>query len=210
MISIDPKDAAVILAPDLYKNLHFIPLETNIDALVDGWHKTKLFDDYIGVLNEYPNKKFMLFDREGKYLWHKDSGEKEPGSIFATGDFTILDDKIYFPDHRNKSIHIYDVRGKYLKTVFINNSYSGMLGVGDYIVFSAKNTPSKYNEANQNVVFYDKDLQKILNFGSVPKHLETNNLYDIIYRSYNDGEILYHQVLTATIHRIGCQGVISY
>lgn len=98
IICIEPNNASVILAPDLYHNLHYIPLEINQNSLVDGRHKTKLFDDYIGVFN----------------------------------------------------------------------------------------------------------------FGHVPKHLESNNLFDIIYRGHNLNEVLYHQVLTDTIYRVNSEKVISY
>src|SRR5699024_8412167 len=136
IIKTKPNRAEKILAKDLYKDLHYIRLESHENALVGQRHRTKLFDNHIGVLNLNP-RNFILFDRQGNYLLNIDAQCKEPGNLSSTYDFTILDDKIYFSNHINKSVSIYATDGKYQKTIPADHSYMGLSRTKNHIVASS-------------------------------------------------------------------------
>src|SRR5690606_13133019 len=209
VISCEPENSSEILAGKIYHDLHYIPLETNFQSLVDERHVVKIIDNHIGVLNiNYSN--FVLFDWKGNYILSIGSKGKHPGNLSSTYDFTILDNKIYFPSHSNKTFVIYDMDGEYVKSVFVDNAYKKLLRTKDFIIASSKNLPERYNSSNENIAFYDKNLLKILNFGFVPKYLEFIDLYDIIYKSYNNNEIIYDQILSDTIFRINSERIMSY
>lgn len=197
------------MAKNLYKDMHYIRLESHENALIGQRHKTKLFDNHIGVLNLNP-RNFILFDRQGNYLLNIDAQGKEPGNLSSTYDFTILDDKIYFSNHINKSISIYTTDGKYQKTIPADHSYMGLSRTENHIVASSKNLSEKFHQAPYNVAVYDADMNRILHFGNVPLHLENINLYDVVYNSHHKNETIYHQILSDTIFRIKDKGEISY
>src|SRR5690625_7636604 len=111
VIKTKPNRAEKIMAKNLYKDMHYIRLESHEKALIGQRHKTKLFDNHIGVLNLNP-RNFILFDSQGNYLLNIDAQGKEPGNISSTYDCTILDNKINFPNHSNKSISIYITHDK--------------------------------------------------------------------------------------------------
>lgn len=209
VIKTKPNRAEKIMAKNLYKDMHYIRLESHENALIGQRHKTKLFDNHIGVLNLNP-RNFILFDRQGNYLLNIDAQGKEPGNLSSTYDFTILDDKIYFPNHINKSISIYTTDGKYQKTIPADHSYMGLSRTENHIVASSKNLSEKFHQAPYNVAVYDADMNRILHFGNVPLHLENINLYDVVYNSHHKNETIYHQILSDTIFRIKDKGEISY
>lgn len=209
IIALEPENSSEILAGQIYHQLHYIPLETNSNSLVDERHVVKIIDNKIGVLN-ISHSNFILFDEDGNFIFTIGSTGKYPGNLSSTYDFTIFDKKIYFPSHSNKSFVIYDIHGEYVKSVYVENSYKKLLRTEDFISVTTKNLPERYNSSNENVAFYDENLTKTLNFGTIPKHLEYIDLYDIIYKSYNKNEIIYHQILSDTIFRINRGGEITY
>src|SRR5690625_2969340 len=87
VIKTKPNRAEKIMAKNLYKDMHYIRLESHENALIGQRHKTKLFDNHIGVLNLNP-RNFILFDRQGNYLLNIDAQGKEPGNLSSTYDFT--------------------------------------------------------------------------------------------------------------------------
>lgn len=209
IISLEPENSSEILAGQIYHQLHYIPLETNSNSLLDERHVVKIIDNKIGILN-INQSNFILFDEDGNFIFSIGSTGQHPGNLSSTYDFTIFEKKIYFPSHSNKSFIIYDIYGEYVESVYVENSYKKLLRTDDFITATTKNLPDRYNSSNDNVAFYNEKLIKILNFGTVPKHLEYIDLYDIVYKSYNKNEIIYHQILSDTIFRINSEGEITY
>src|SRR5690625_7220813 len=110
----------------------------------------------------------MLYDHQANHQLNIYAQVKDPWTLSSTYDFTILDDKIYFPNHINKSISIYTTDGKYQKTIPADHSYMGLSRTENHIVASSKNLSEKFHQAPYNVAVYVQDINGIIQSVNVP------------------------------------------
>lgn len=107
-----------------------IPLETSDSCLLGGIEKIVKRDGVIYVKSH--NRPLTLFDREGQFLHTIGKIGSGPEDYSMLVDFDMKDEKIYILSI-NK-IQIYDLCGKWIKTISMNLNASGMRLVNDKIL----------------------------------------------------------------------------
>ncbi len=78
---------ADILLSDLAKNIHYIPLETSSDCILSGDLSLRACGGNFILLDR--GKKFMVFDREGKFVRSVGRTGKGPGEFLSARQFSV-------------------------------------------------------------------------------------------------------------------------
>ena len=121
----------IVKATDIFKNIHYVPLETNEVALLNPEPYCIVFkNDYIYILD----KKIHLYDSNGKYI--RDIGKKGEGPEDYLGGLHIAVNSkgmLSLPDRRRSEIINYTKDGEFvsrikldtismIKDIFMNDS----------------------------------------------------------------------------------------
>ena len=125
----------IVKAVDIFKNIHYVPLETNDAALLAEPYCIVLRDNYIYILDiKMSGKEIHLYDSDGKYIRH--IGQKGQGPNDYLGGLHIAVNgkgMLSLPDRIRSEIINYTQEGEFvsrirmdtismIKDIFLNDS----------------------------------------------------------------------------------------
>jgi hypothetical protein len=96
---------------------YFIPLETNDECLIKQIDKVVFDNDKIFVLDCQGNKKILVFDRQGKFIYTVGKTGQGPGEYSEISDFCL--------DTQNKTIYLLCGRNKIIQYDCYNGDFIG-------------------------------------------------------------------------------------
>jgi len=118
VVDVDIKlEESFIHTSSVFNNVKTIILETTKNSLISPLFKFIAFDNYLFILNLYPSKDFLLFDRDGKFIRKIGGLGGGPGEYTRVFDFTIDTSNRIIYLLCNLSINKYSIDGTYIGSI---------------------------------------------------------------------------------------------
>lgn len=139
------------LITDLVDDFQVIRLEETDESMISYITNFRVADGKIYALDNLSSQKFLIFDKNGKFIKQIGHQGRGPSEYVKAGDFRIdyINHEIILEDVGDKKLLVYDMDGNYKRTVRFNTPFEDVAPLGsDRFVFGY--TPSAYH-------FFDND-----------------------------------------------------
>lgn len=134
---------------NIFAGYTYVLLETTDKAILTDVKKIDISDKYISVQNK---NQVVVFDRSGKFLSKIDAFGRGRGEYISLTDYAIQDSRVYILSRMQKMINVYDLSGKYIKSLKLKDWYNHIVFCGnDTAILSSENA----NMSKKNFLVYD-------------------------------------------------------
>jgi hypothetical protein len=194
------------------KDVHYIYLETNDEALIGRVKKILIRNDRIYILDHKYAKALFVFNIQGKFLFKLDAQGKAPNEFVNLNDFDIDDaGNIFLHDQAAKKIIKYSDSGEYIE--YYNYSFytSHFKHINDSLfVFQNCNhrNPKMKDIKDYTIYYWNRKSNQVTNvfFPYVHENVESfGGAYFNIFSS--DNKVYYIPRYTDLVYELGTNEV---
>ena len=125
---------------DIFSGDSYTMLETTEDAILTNVKKIIVDDSYISVQDK---NHIVVFDKEGKFLSKINAYGRGHNEYMSLDDYAIQDSRFYILSRAQKAILVYDISGKFIKNLKLDDWYNHLVFNGkDMVICLLYTSPS--------------------------------------------------------------------
>ena len=134
-----PQKKVLLNPADIVEVSHYLPLETNAEAMMGPIWGIQFHDRYI-FLRDDSRKVIFIFDQAGKFIRQIRHDGNGPGEYYRIMAYTVHEGKILIYDDVKKKTHIYSHEDKWLGSndmAIMFNTFE-VLPDGSYFIYTGR------------------------------------------------------------------------
>ena len=134
---------------EIFSGYSYTMLETMEDAILTNVKKIIVDDSYISVQDK---NHVVVFNKEGKFLSKINAYGRGHNEYMSLDDYAIQDSRFYILSRAQKAILVYDISGKFIKNLKLDDWYNHLVFSGkDVVILSSENS----NMSKKSFLLYD-------------------------------------------------------
>lgn len=158
-ISLDPTNLQKVDDSNLIKEITFLKLSANDDAIIGSIWNLQITEDRIYVLDAFNSVALFVFDKEGELLFKIDNYGRGPGEFMGPYAFTVdrYENQIIIFDGRGRKLCFYDIEdGSFIEERMIKHEISRLAATKDRYIFYLNNSVT--GNTKHNLIITDKEF----------------------------------------------------